>query len=47
MRYHAYGGMPGLTYLPLRFLPRVTERLGAALTDELMVANPARLLALR
>ncbi|HEY5516737.1 MAG TPA: aryldialkylphosphatase [Coriobacteriia bacterium] len=46
MRYHAYGGMPGLTYLPLRFLPRVTERLGSELTELLMVANPARVLSL-
>ncbi len=46
-RYRAYGGMPGLDYLPRRFLPRVRHRLGDALTDRLLVDNPARLLALR
>ena len=46
-RYRAYGGMPGLDYLPRRFLPRVRDRLGDALTDRLLVDNPARLLALR
>jgi phosphotriesterase-related protein len=46
-RYRAYGGMPGLAYLPLRFLPRVRERLGDELTDRLMVANPRTALSLR
>jgi phosphotriesterase-related protein len=46
-RYHAYGGMPGLAYLPARFLPRVRERLGDELTDRLMVANPRAVLSLR
>lgn len=46
-RYHAYGGIPGLAYLPLRFVPRLQQRLGVDLADELLVANPARLLALR
>jgi predicted metal-dependent phosphotriesterase family hydrolase len=46
-RYQAYGGMPGLAYLPARFLPRVRERLGDELTDRLMVANPRTVLALR
>jgi predicted metal-dependent phosphotriesterase family hydrolase len=46
-RYHAYGGMPGLAYLPDRFLPRVSERLGEELTNRLMVANPRSVLSLR
>lgn len=46
-RYRAYGGLPGLDYLPLRFVPRVRERVGDAVTDQLLVHNPARLLALR
>lgn len=46
-RYRAYGGLPGLDYLPLRFLPRVRQRLGDDLCDLLLVDNPARLLTLR
>lgn len=46
-RYRAYGGMPGLDYLPRRFVPRVRQRLGTAVVDALLVDNPARLLALR
>jgi phosphotriesterase-related protein len=46
-RYQAYGGMPGLAYLPVRFLPRVRERLGDELTNRLMVANPRQILSLR
>lgn len=43
-RYRAYGGMPGLDYLPRRFLPRVAAEGGEALADAVTVANPARLL---
>lgn len=46
-RYRGYGGLPGLDYLPVRFVPRVLARLGAELTEQLLTANPARLLALR
>lgn len=42
-RYRAYGGLPGLDYLPRHFLPRV----GEALAHRILVTNPARLLALR
>jgi 5-phospho-D-xylono-1,4-lactonase len=42
-RYRAYGGLPGLDYLPRRFLPRV----GDELVHRILVTNPARLLALR
>jgi 5-phospho-D-xylono-1,4-lactonase len=45
-RYRGYGGLPGLDYLPVRFLPRVLARLGAEVTDLLLAANPARLLGL-
>jgi predicted metal-dependent phosphotriesterase family hydrolase len=46
-RYLAYGGMPGLEYLPRRFLPRLRDRLGVDLVDRLLIENPARLLTLR
>ncbi|HEX4250481.1 MAG TPA: phosphotriesterase [Pseudonocardia sp.] len=46
-RYRGYGGLPGLDYLPVRFLPRVLGRVGAEVTDLLLTTNPARLLALR
>jgi predicted metal-dependent phosphotriesterase family hydrolase len=45
-RYVAYGGMPGLAYLPLRFLPRVSDRVGAEVYRDLTAANGARLLAM-
>lgn len=45
-RYRAYGGMPGLAYLPQRFVPRVRERLGTAIVESLLVENPARLLSM-
>ncbi|PSK96557.1 phosphotriesterase-related protein [Murinocardiopsis flavida] len=41
-RYRAYGGLPGLDYLPLRFLPRVTAEVGADVATAALVANPAR-----
>lgn len=46
-RYRAYGGMPGLDYLPRRFVPRLRRRVGDETTDLLLVDNPARLLAMR
>jgi phosphotriesterase-related protein len=42
-RYRAYGGMPGLDYLPTRFVPRL-EALDPALAQAVLVDNPARLL---
>jgi phosphotriesterase-related protein len=45
-RYRAYGGLPGLDYLPSRFLPRVRDRLGEELLHRLLVENPARVLTL-
>jgi 5-phospho-D-xylono-1,4-lactonase len=46
-RYLAYGGIPGLEYLPRRFLPRLRDRLGSDVVDRLLVENPARLLMQR
>ncbi|WP_353808096.1 phosphotriesterase family protein [Agromyces sp. SYSU T00194] len=45
-RYLAYGGMPGLQYLGLRYLPRLRARVGDAAVERMLVANPARLLDL-
>lgn len=44
-RYLAYGGMPGLRYLFVRFLPRVRAAVGAAAVRRMLVGNPARWLA--
>ncbi|GAB3986559.1 hypothetical protein V1634_05680 [Plantactinospora veratri] len=44
-RYVGYGGMPGLAYLPDRFLPRLRTRLGPEVVHEIMVDAPARVLA--
>ena len=46
-QYLAYGGMPGLKYLPRRFLPRLRDRLGPDVVDQLLIDNPARLLTQR
>ena len=46
-RYRAYGGMPGLDYLPRRFVPRLRDALGDRIVDGLLVENPARLLCVR
>ncbi len=40
-RYRAYGGMPGLAYLGERFVPRVRQRLGDTLTEQILT-NPGR-----
>ena len=44
-RYVAYGGMPGLAYLPTRFVPRLERIAGAGLVRTVLVDNPARFLA--
>lgn len=44
-RYLAYGGMPGLRYLPERFLPRVLRATSPEILDTILVTNPARLLS--
>jgi phosphotriesterase-related protein len=46
-RYRAYGGIPGLDYLPLRFFPRLAQRVDAATYELITVRNGAQLLALR
>lgn len=44
--FRAYGGGPGLAYLPERFVPRLAAAGGQALVDRLLVDNPARFLAI-
>lgn len=41
-RYRAYGGMPGLDYLPRRFVPRLERAAGADLVRTVLVDNPRR-----
>ncbi|MQA80147.1 MAG: aryldialkylphosphatase [Streptosporangiales bacterium] len=41
-RYRAYGGMPGLDYLPRRFVPRLELAAGADLVRTVLVDNPRR-----
>jgi phosphotriesterase-related protein len=41
----AYGGGPGLDYVFARFKPRLERELGAALAEQIFVANPARAFA--
>jgi len=43
--YRSYGGMPGLSYLPRRFVPRLTEAGGDKLVHQILVDNAARFLA--
>jgi phosphotriesterase-related protein len=45
-RYIAYGGMPGLAYLGERYVPRLRDLVGEDAVERMLVANPARLLAL-
>ena len=45
-RYIAYGGMPGLSYLPKRFLPRLRDLVDPRLFDLVTKTNGARLLAM-
>jgi phosphotriesterase-related protein len=44
-RYVAYGGMPGLEYLGRRAVPLMAAAVGEDVLHDLLVANPARLLA--
>jgi phosphotriesterase-related protein len=41
----AYGGGPGLDYVFARFKPRLERELGAGLSEQIFVANPARAFA--
>lgn len=42
--YRSYGGMPGLSYLPSRFVPRLQRAGGENLTHKILTENPARFL---
>jgi phosphotriesterase-related protein len=45
--YHrSYGGNPGLRHLMASFVPALRERVGDAAVDAMLVANPARILAM-
>ncbi|AYY15754.1 aryldialkylphosphatase [Actinobacteria bacterium YIM 96077] len=43
--FRAYGGLPGMRYLPGTFVPRVARAGGDELVETILVANPARFLA--
>ncbi|TDD65550.1 aryldialkylphosphatase [Jiangella aurantiaca] len=43
--FHAYGGLPGMAYLPSVFVPRVARAGGDELVHAILVSNPARFLA--
>jgi predicted metal-dependent phosphotriesterase family hydrolase len=45
-RYRVYGGLPGLDYLPRRFLPRLEHRIGSKAVRRILITNPANLLTL-
>jgi predicted metal-dependent phosphotriesterase family hydrolase len=45
-RYRAYGGLPGLDYLPRRFLPRLEPLLAPEVYEAVTRRNASRLLAL-
>ena len=40
-RYTGYGGMPGISYLTERFIPRLTRAIGETTVRQIMVDNPA------
>jgi 5-phospho-D-xylono-1,4-lactonase len=44
--FASYGGMPGMAYLPERFVPRIERSAGAELVRQVLVDNPARVLAM-
>lgn len=43
--FRAYGSMPGLAYLPQRFIARLRQSAGEGLVQQFLVFNPARFLA--
>jgi phosphotriesterase-related protein len=45
-RYRAYGGLPGLDYLPRRFLPRLEHHIGPDAARHILITNPSNLLTL-
>jgi predicted metal-dependent phosphotriesterase family hydrolase len=42
--FHSYGGLPGMAYLPRRFVPRLAEMGGEDLVRRILIDNPARFL---
>lgn len=42
----SYGGLPGMSYLPKRFIPRLEGAAGPALIEEILIRNPARVFAM-
>jgi predicted metal-dependent phosphotriesterase family hydrolase len=42
--FRSYGGLPGMAYLPRRFVPRLAEMAGEDLVRRILIDNPARLL---
>ena len=44
--FRSYGGLPGMAYLPVRFVPRLEQAAGADLVEEILVRNPARVFAM-
>lgn len=45
--FRSYDGGPGLRYLMTAFVPRLRRRMGDEAVDRVLIANPARLYALR
>lgn len=39
--FAAHGGLPGMAYLPRRFVPRLADRAGEGLVEQVLVRNPA------
>lgn len=44
--FESYGGLPGMAYLPRRFVPRIEREAGPQLVERLLVDNPARVFAM-
>ena len=44
--FRSYGGLPGMAYLGQRFVPRLTAAGGETLVHQVLVTNPATVLAL-
>ena len=44
--FTSYGGLPGMAYLPRRFVPRIERAAGSGLVRRLLVDNPARVFAM-
>lgn len=44
--FTSFGGLPGMAYLPQRFVPRLRRQAGDELVDRILVHNPARAFAM-